>query len=273
MFEKEHLAAFERASQITGIKILAKTCEVKGHTNLNLMQRPNGETFCPRCLKEEKEIQLIDNWTAKSYRSMAQHDKSFLYRNSIVNNEKIFDSGFKNFTATNSVEKLAKSKLIEFSKRIAKGENLHVFLQGPAGTGKSHLSMAAVKTINETSPGKKCVYVNLSRFFIELKSTFNKNEPGTKTEQDFVDLLSDCDVLVIDDLGKESGDANQATVSQYTHKILYPVIDAREDKPTIITTNFSWQDLGKTYDEAFVSRINKNIELVTFLGIKDKRRS
>lgn len=272
MFDKEHMAIFERAGQITGIKILPDLCKVDGHTKLNLMQRPNGDVFCPRCLKEEKEIILIDNWTAQSYRSIEQHDKSFLYRNSIVNNEKLFESGFKNFNATNEVEKAARTKLIRFSQRIMDGENLHVFIQGPAGTGKSHLSMAALKTINEKAPGTKCLYVNISRFFIELKSTFNRNESDVKSEQDFIDLLSDCDVLVIDDLGKESGDAKQVSVSQYTHKILYPVIDAREDKPTIITTNLTWQDLEKIYDDAFVSRINKNIELVTTLGIKDKRR-
>ena len=76
-----------------------------------------------------------------------------------------------------------------------------------------------------------------------------------------VSYILDSDLLIIDDLGTELN--NSFTSSQ-----LYHCIDTRlnNNRSTIISTNFSFDDLREQYSERIFSRITSNYILLKITG-------
>ena len=84
---------------------------------------------------------------------------------------------------------------------------------------------------------------------------------------DFSDCLN-ADVLLIDDLGTEP------VLKNVTKEYLYNLINTRQinNKPTLISTNLSLDNILDRYDERIFSRLgNKNLSTVIQLVSKDKR--
>lgn len=104
-----------------------------------------------------------------------------------------------------------------------------------------------------------------------FKSAFELNELARLyhigKSYDFADCL-DADVLLIDDLGTEP------ILKNVTKEYLYNVINVRQinNKPTIISTNLSLENILDRYDERIFSRLgNKNLSINIQLSLKDKR--
>ena len=77
-------------------------------------------------------------------------------------------------------------------------------------------------------------------------------------------LLTECDYLILDDLGKETCTGNYIKpVNEWTYRFLFNILDSRNR--TIINTNFSRAELLKIYDNAFVDRLTKGMR-----GDKDR---
>ncbi len=74
-------------------------------------------------------------------------------------------------------------------------------------------------------------------------------------------MLSDCDLLIIDDLGTEFR-------TQFSAAQIYNIFNSRIlcHKPVIINTNLTMAELEKAYSERFVSRINGAAQKLDFLG-------
>ena len=154
--------------------------------------------------------------------------------------------------------------IYDFCRRYAdnfKKDSGNLFFTGATGLGKTHLSLAiAAEAINK---GFGVVYGTAQTFAPSLE-----RERFTRTEEsggDTLDLLNDCDLLIIDDLGMEIS-------SSYITATIYNVIDTRITlkKPTIISTNLSMQELEKRYNERFTSRIIGFYDRLIFRG-KDIR--
>ena len=154
--------------------------------------------------------------------------------------------------------------IYDFCRRYAdnfKKDSGNLFFTGATGLGKTHLSLAiAAEAINK---GFGVVYGTAQTFAFSLE-----RERFTRTEEsagDTLDLLNDCDLLIIDDLGMEIS-------SSYITATIYNVIDTRITlkKPTIISTNLSMQELEKRYNERFTSRIIGFYDRLIFRG-KDIR--
>ena len=154
--------------------------------------------------------------------------------------------------------------IYDFCRRYAdnfKKDSGNLFFTGATGLGKTHLSLAiAAEAINK---GYGVVYGTAQTFALSLE-----RERFTRTEEsggDTLDLLNDCDLLIIDDLGMEIS-------SSYITATIYNVIDTRITlkKPTIISTNLSMQELEKRYNERFTSRIIGFYDRLIFRG-KDIR--
>ena len=154
--------------------------------------------------------------------------------------------------------------IYDFCRRYAdnfKKDSGNLFFTGATGLGKTHLSLAiAAEAINK---GFGVVYGTAQTFALALE-----RERFTRTEEsggDTLDLLNDCDLLIIDDLGMEIS-------SSYITATIYNVIDTRITlkKPTIISTNLSMQELEKRYNERFTSRIIGFYDRLIFRG-KDIR--
>ena len=141
-----------------------------------------------------------------------------------------------------------------------------LFLYGATGLGKTHLSLAiAGKAIDR---GHGVVYGSAQNLLNKLQNEYfgRSNEPRGTTEQ----LLQDCDLLIIDDLGSEFP-------SSFTVSAIYNILNSRllTEKPVIISTNLSLRELEEKYSQRITSRIIGNYVSLRFFGrdIRQLKRS
>lgn len=119
-------------------------------------------------------------------------------------------------------------------------------LCGPPGTGKTHLSVALTRGLIER--GFSAVIVNVPLLFLTLRSGFRGEHPHRFDEM--LDLLTRCDHLVLDDLGRERQ-------TEWVLETLYLVINARyeECRATTLTTNFDPGGLRARLGEPILDRL------------------
>ncbi len=135
--------------------------------------------------------------------------------------------------------------------------NSLLFLGG-TGLGKTHLSTAVARKVIERGYD---VYYNSA---VGMISDFEFKRFGNgvaQSENDNTARYTECDLLIIDDLGTE-------VVNQFTLSCLYHVLNTRLNlgKPTLISTNLSSAELRKTYTDRLTSRLMGEYHLVPFYG-------
>ncbi len=124
--------------------------------------------------------------------------------------------------------------------------------------------MAIAKKLNVTykdfRQSKSVIFVSTSMLVRLVQDSFKYSE--SKYSQDRITkLLIDCDILILDDLGKESSSGSTIKpAGDWTYRFLFNILDNR--KSTIFTTNFTVKELQQIYDKALVDRVLK--------GSKDK---
>lgn len=127
-----------------------------------------------------------------------------------------------------------------------------LFLFGNAGLGKTHLAMAIAYEVLER--GFDAIYVSAQSAFAEISR--QRFERGS----DLFDSMMDADLLVMDDLGTEYLDA-------YSYSRLYELVNGRQRRPTIYTTNICDSDqLYQRYTEKIASRLLGECSPIRFYG-------
>ncbi|MFI3324972.1 MAG: ATP-binding protein [Clostridia bacterium] len=152
-------------------------------------------------------------------------------------------------------------RIFNYCKNYAKNFSLkspNLLFQGSSGLGKTHLSLSIAK--EAINAGYGVVYGPVHSFVL----TFEKErfEKDANTAQ----VLSNCDLLILDDLGTENS-------SPYTQATLYDVINIRilKNLPTIITTNLTGEQIDKRYSTRLTSRFIAHYSRLGFVG-QDIRR-
>lgn len=187
---------------------------------------------------------------------------------SLLLDETIKTATFENFNIETEEEQQAfdfAKNLAEFYKNGGQGNS---FMSGPAGSGKSHLSMAILKSYLESGE-KTALFVSYSHVVRLIKDSFN-NRDSVYTQNNIMSLLTNVDLLVMDDIGSENN-------SDFSEELLTDVLDGRIS--TIITTNLSSEELRGNaskkgrYNQRTASRMFRGIggKAFNFKGIKDKR--
>ena len=129
-----------------------------------------------------------------------------------------------------------------------------MYFCGGTGVGKTHLSLAIAREL--TQEGFAVVYTTAQNLMNRLeKEHFNKDE-----QEDTMDIVLSCDLLIIDDLGTEFA-------TSFTNAQLYNIINTRmlEGKPVIISSNMTLEDIEHKYDMRLASRIN-SYRYIDFIG-------
>lgn len=136
-------------------------------------------------------------------------------------------------------------------------ENL--LLYGNTGVGKTFLTNCIAKELLDCS--HTVVYLTSLKLFDILESYKFDRDLSQIEKNATVSYILDSDLLIIDDLGTELN--NSFTSSQ-----LYHCIDTRlnNNRSTIISTNFSFDDLREQYSERIFSRITSNYILLKITG-------
>lgn len=265
----------KRVASRANLTVLSETCDI--HEDIQLYQKPDGTKICYRCQIEKQDTQLSKELTPDFQELEKKKMKSYLNNKSVLSDKTLLNSGFKNYVTTNEPEaKKNLQSMIEIVKRYQNDEVFNTWLMGSPGVGKSHLAMASLINLNETSEdGRKCLFISVSSMLRKIRAGFNRpkySESYPYTEDYFIDLMGEVDFLVLDDLGSETGSiGTEKTATDFVHRVLYGVIDLRQGKPTIFTTNLSWEELEAMYDSKILSRMKQGLEVISFTETTDKR--
>lgn len=253
----------------TGFIELDEPCDKKGHEKYKLWHF-NGEIVCPACLAERKNNKFEQKETEKQFDATAEGRRKFLYRHSIMHNKKLLDKGIRDFINKDGNESRVKNDTRKVVKEVLEN-NRNVFMVGSPGVGKTHLMIGMLKNINELNDSKKCLFVSVPRLYELIRKSYDNNYTDSMSEGDYIELLASADVLGLDDIGGELSMNTNKQASDFSSRILYSILNARESKTTLFTSNLSLDELSLILDERIISRIKSNMLKMDFNGITDKR--
>ena len=155
-----------------------------------------------------------------------------------------------------------KNACMKFIENFDNLDEKSLLFVGNTGLGKTYMSNAIA---NELLKKGKTVLYQTAPVLLEtiIDNKFNKYK--NHNADSFYKNVLNVDLLIIDDLGTES--INTLTVSE-----LFTIINTRilnlNNKPTktIISTNFSIEQIFKNYEERIGSRIAGNYNIYQFVG-------
>ena len=132
----------------------------------------------------------------------------------------------------------------------------NLLFSGDTGLGKTFLSACIARTVADR--GYSVVYESAGNLFTRLERAKFSNDESARAE---VKKYSDCDLLIIDDLGTEMP-------GQFTTAALYALVNERllAGKPMIISTNLNVEDFSRRYSPQIASRLRGSFQRQTFLG-------
>jgi len=121
-----------------------------------------------------------------------------------------------------------------------------LFLIGPPGIGKSHLSVAVLRQVIATRGGRGRFY-SVPELLRVIRGTYSA--VVRTAEMDILQPVMDCDILVLDDLGKEK-------TSEWVEETLNLIVDTRynERRATIFTSNFEEKE-DRTDPDSLLARV------------------
>ena len=188
-----------------------------------------------RCTCKESK----DYWNDVDFKIQEQKKKEH-YREMINQfysqnyiSKRIKDYNFKNFKVTD-VNKKEVEIAKDYTKKCTENKQENgLIITGNSGVGKTHL-VASIS--NELIEKDKLVLIGrLTSLLDMIKETFKDN---SKSENELIELFSNVDMVVIDDLGTEK-------ISQWALDKIYTIIENRNENklPIIITTKFDKEGL------------------------------
>ena len=165
-------------------------------------------------------------------------------------------------TAPSAFEQM--KKIYQYCKRYAENFSSHsanLLMSGRTGLGKTHLSLAIAKAAIQKGFG--VIYGSAPDLLAQIeKERFSRGDSANQT----LDLMLDCDLLILDDLGAEFA-------TNFTAATIYQIMNSRLNKglPTIISTNLSFSALQERYGDQIASRISGGFVPLLCVG-KDIRQ-
>lgn len=151
-------------------------------------------------------------------------------------------------------------KIIEASKNFISNFNnpaqKNLLFTGTTGIGKTYISSCIA---NEIIKNGYTVLYQTSPILLDNIFNYKYNNTASK---DLYNSLFNVDLLIIDDLGTEN-----LTAAKFTE--IFTILNSRlltSNTKTIISTNFSLEELSKMYDSRILSRIIGNYTICRFFG-------
>ncbi|AUA29378.1 TPA: ATP-binding protein [Clostridioides difficile] len=143
----------------------------------------------------------------------------------------------------------------EFISESSEKKCNNLFFLGGSGTGKTYLSNCIANDYIHKSCTVKS-YTALEFFDYIQRNLFN----NSSYKMDY-DILADCDLLIIDNLGTE-------IINNFTKGQLLQILDKRFSnyKKTIIITSMTLGSIRETYGEMIFSRLFGDCRILLFMG-------
>lgn len=265
--------------QYNNRKISDKVCEIhkvnywKISTPIRGSKERSIQEFCPECTKELIERQDREGVDNSLNAEIYLKTYNVLMRDSTIPRE-LKEASFENFIAETAEEKQLLAFAREQVDKYLDGVTGNSLFTGSTGIGKSHLSVAIAKAINEgykaKGEPKSVLFVNLTEILRRVRESFNS---PTSLEGYYSRMLKEVDYLVLDDLGIKSDNASSKGKSSWEEEFIFDILSNRDK--TIITTNLSNSEITSMYSDRVASRVRTGLEGNFFKSftIKDKRYS
>jgi DNA replication protein DnaC len=163
-----------------------------------------------------------------------------------------FDRGFDVYSIHHPSQETALKKAIDFVESFPKVQRGLLFL-GPCGVGKTHLSVALLKTVVQENhvTGR---FVDEAELLRRLQYSYGPDSPDT--ERDVLLPLMDVDLLVWDDLGT-------GRPTDWVRETVRMVINHRYTyrKQTIISSNWPLKprNSGRSLEQTLPERIGRRL--------------
>lgn len=135
------------------------------------------------------------------------------------------------------------------------GEEKNLLFIGKPGLGKTFLSNCIAKEI--LNKGKTVIYIRATSLF----TAYEDYRFGRKTEGFDYDKFYNADLLIIDDLGSEN-------ITKSGVSFLFDLLNERLDrnKKMIINSNFTMNEISRTYSARITSRFYEHFRILHFTG-------
>ena len=184
------------------------------------------------------------------------------------NERKFQNLNFENFNINSENEMAVKVAKDYTNKSIEKMQNDGLIITGESGVGKTHLAASIANKLIENN--KIVLMGRLTMLLDMIKETFRDN---TRSENELIELYSNVDMIIIDDLGTEK-------INQWALEKLYTIIQNRNENrlPIIITTRFDKQGLIERFSQsqdrqlvdAIISKLYQMCYGITLKNKKEK---
>lgn len=150
----------------------------------------------------------------------------------------------------------------DYACQFSRGSG-NLLLSGGTGLGKTFLSACMARVVSEG--GFSVVYDTAGAIFARFEDAKFRHDPEG---DDDVRRCTDCDLLILDDLGTEMTTA-------FVQSALYQLVNGRmiAGKSTVISTNLAPAQLGERYGQSVLSRLEGTYEILPFFGDDLRRRS
>lgn len=144
-------------------------------------------------------------------------------------------------------------------------QGLNLVFTGPPGTGKTHAGVLVSRAA--MGAGYSVVKLDWARFLDGLRDSYNDRtaEPEGKK----LDRLTGADLLMLDDIGV-GGEDNKFSLTRL-EKIITRRYDAQ--RPTLLTANFTPQQLNEVMGDRAASRIRGRVMEVIFNGARYREQT
>ena len=158
-----------------------------------------------------------------------------------------------------NMEKIV-GRIQDYIQNFASSNDNYLFFGG-SGTGKTFLSHCIAKELLDK--GYLIIYRTAEDLIQNLRQVrFN-------SDAELEDLLLNCDLLIVDDLGTEQ-------ISEFSRMELFNLLNKKllKHKKMLFSTNFNMEDLFKIYTERITSRLMGDFIQCKFFGedIRIKKR-
>ncbi len=150
------------------------------------------------------------------------------------------------------------SSSLAFIKHFQDTTQPNLLFYGKPGLGKTFLCNSIAKDLIEK--GQLVLYQTAFKLFSTIEEFKFVDKRDEKLKEHY-QMILECDLLIIDDLGTELTNAFISTE-------LFHIINSRmiSDKKILISTNLSNMDFTKLYGDRVASRVLGSFEILKFYG-------
>lgn len=230
--------------------------------SLATKRKSTGKVICLKC----EEQAMVDRVFMENQELKRQKPFRLFDQNSLLT-QNLRRATFENYYPTSLDLGRAKDRMKHFTETFVPGSGENLLLTGTCGVGKSHLGAAVTKAL--IHKGYSCLFINVPKLLSKIKGTYNRDPEVT--EEQWLELLETVDLLVLDDIGSEYRGNHEA--ESWAVKKLFEIIDSRQGKSTIFTTNHNSEELTKHLGSRNVSRMMNGTTVLKMPGADYRLRN